>query len=83
MYPKCINLHNTHQKVKKLIAKLYSFTLRSKIPDKNNRSEISLDSGLQKLICNGVKRPSLRFTVAFLHCLFTWYSTTAEWDANS
>jgi len=37
-----INLHNTHHKV---IAKLYSFTLRRKTTDKHNRSEISLDTG--------------------------------------
>jgi len=37
-----INLHNTHHKV---IAKLYSFTLRRKTTDKHDRSEISLDTG--------------------------------------
>ena len=40
-------IYTTH--IQKVIAKLYSFTLRSKITDKNNRSEISLDTGLQKL----------------------------------
>jgi len=40
-------IYTTH--IKKVITKLYSFTLRSKITDKNIRSEISLDTGLQKL----------------------------------
>ena len=31
--------------MKKVIAKLYTFTLRSKITDKDNRSEISFDTG--------------------------------------
>jgi len=42
--------------INKVIARLYSFTLRSKITDKkiikseiSQRSEISLDTGLQKL----------------------------------
>jgi len=40
-------IYTTH--IKKVIAKLYSFTVRSKILKNNKRSENSLDTGLQKL----------------------------------
>jgi len=40
-------IYTTH--IKKVIAKLYSFSMRRKKMAKNNRTEIYLDTGLQKL----------------------------------